>query len=242
MSENLTGKYFKYAIGEIALVMIGILLALQVNNWNEVRKDKAIEKDYIERLINEITLDTSYFNNIKKQFEYKETRMKRVIGAWQANAPNIKDSLQYINDFKSAGDINPWFVEPITWTQLIQTGELKLIRDKDLLNELFNYYNSIKKASDNFNQFPMKMNIIAREQWTEPFVYEPYESFNIIADINKLPNEMVFERIWSKRSEYLNDYTAIAFICTNNKIIMKELEDLGNEVLTIIENYKKELE
>ena len=242
MSENLTGKYFKYAIGEIALVMIGILLALQVNNWNEMRKDKAIEKDYIERLINEITFDTSYFNNIKKQFEYKETRMKRVIRAWQANTLNIKDSLQYINDFKSAGDINPWFLEPITWTQLIQTGELKLIRDKDLLNLLFNYYNSIKKASDNFNQFPMNMNIKAREQWTEPFVYEPYENFNSIADILILPNDMVFERIWSKRNEYLNDYTAIAFICTNNKIVMKELEDLGEEVLTIIENYKKALE
>ena len=38
MSENKTGKYIKYAIGEILLVMIGILLALQVNNWNEQRK------------------------------------------------------------------------------------------------------------------------------------------------------------------------------------------------------------
>jgi hypothetical protein len=38
MSENKTGKYLKYALGEILLVMIGILLALQVNNWNENRK------------------------------------------------------------------------------------------------------------------------------------------------------------------------------------------------------------
>ena len=36
--EGKTGKYLKYAIGEIVLVMIGILLALQVNNWNEKRK------------------------------------------------------------------------------------------------------------------------------------------------------------------------------------------------------------
>ena len=38
MKNNKTGKYLKYAIGEIILVMIGILLALQVNNWNETRK------------------------------------------------------------------------------------------------------------------------------------------------------------------------------------------------------------
>ena len=43
MSENKTAKYFKYAIGEIILVVIGILIALQINNWNEKQKD--IEKE-----------------------------------------------------------------------------------------------------------------------------------------------------------------------------------------------------
>tara|TARA_B100000508_G_scaffold107348_1_gene85427 strand:- start:44 stop:181 length:138 start_codon:yes stop_codon:yes gene_type:complete len=41
--ENKTSKYFKYAIGEIILVVIGILIALQINNWNELRKSN-IEK------------------------------------------------------------------------------------------------------------------------------------------------------------------------------------------------------
>ncbi|MBT8324660.1 MAG: hypothetical protein KJO96_05115 [Winogradskyella sp.] len=43
MSENKTGKYFKYAIGEIILVVIGILIALQINNWNESNKLKKEE-------------------------------------------------------------------------------------------------------------------------------------------------------------------------------------------------------
>jgi hypothetical protein len=37
LMENKTGKYFKYAIGEILLVVIGIIIALQLNNWNESR-------------------------------------------------------------------------------------------------------------------------------------------------------------------------------------------------------------
>ena len=41
-----TGKYFKYAIGEIILVVIGILIALQINNWSEGRKDT--KKEYID--------------------------------------------------------------------------------------------------------------------------------------------------------------------------------------------------
>jgi len=42
LSENKIGKYLLYALGEILLVMIGILLALQVNNWNETKKLRTI--------------------------------------------------------------------------------------------------------------------------------------------------------------------------------------------------------
>ena len=54
LSEGKTGKYFKYAIGEIILVMIGILLALQVNNWNENRKLRNNEQAYFENLKEEV--------------------------------------------------------------------------------------------------------------------------------------------------------------------------------------------
>jgi len=47
MEIGKTGKYFKYAIGEIFLVMIGILLALQVNNWNEKRQERTSEINYL---------------------------------------------------------------------------------------------------------------------------------------------------------------------------------------------------
>ncbi|MBN4070773.1 hypothetical protein JYT76_03750 [Olleya sp. AH-315-F22] len=50
MEQNKTGKYLKYAIGEILLVMIGILLALQVNNWNEERKDRKVELKILQEL------------------------------------------------------------------------------------------------------------------------------------------------------------------------------------------------
>ena len=46
MEQNKTGNYFKYAIGEIVLVVIGILIALQINNWNENRKANIEEIQY----------------------------------------------------------------------------------------------------------------------------------------------------------------------------------------------------
>ncbi len=51
---NKTGKYFKYAIGEIVLVVIGILIALQINNWNELKKDRRNETVFLQGILNDI--------------------------------------------------------------------------------------------------------------------------------------------------------------------------------------------
>jgi len=48
--ENKVAKYLRYAIGEILLVVIGILIALQVNNWNELQKSKDEEKDILSNI------------------------------------------------------------------------------------------------------------------------------------------------------------------------------------------------
>ena len=66
MRENKSGKYVKYAIGEILLVVIGILIALQINNWNENRKQKATTKEYIENIKADITEDLVVLEDILK--------------------------------------------------------------------------------------------------------------------------------------------------------------------------------
>jgi hypothetical protein len=48
--KNKTGKYFKYAIGEIILVVIGILIALSINNWNEGAKSKIFEQEMLTQI------------------------------------------------------------------------------------------------------------------------------------------------------------------------------------------------
>ncbi|MCK0180373.1 DUF6090 family protein [Flavobacteriaceae bacterium S0862] len=65
--ENKTGKYFKYAIGEIILVMIGILLALQVNNWNERNKTKHTEVFVLKEVLNNLNEDATILNDILNQ-------------------------------------------------------------------------------------------------------------------------------------------------------------------------------
>ena len=52
--KNQTGKYFKYAIGEIILVVIGILIALSINNWNEEKKNRIKEKIILETILSDL--------------------------------------------------------------------------------------------------------------------------------------------------------------------------------------------
>ena len=65
MEQNKTGKYLKYAIGEIVLVMVGILLALQVNNWNEDRKEQSQQIILISQLLEDAKADAVFYNNLE---------------------------------------------------------------------------------------------------------------------------------------------------------------------------------
>ncbi|QRM88091.1 hypothetical protein FG167_02250 [Lacinutrix sp. WUR7] len=73
MEKNKTGKYLKYAIGEIVLVVIGILIALSINNWNETRKQKGttnsiyfIVKEDLINDISEIDSFLKYYDEVRK--------------------------------------------------------------------------------------------------------------------------------------------------------------------------------
>ena len=71
INQNKTSKYFKYAIGEIVLVVIGILIALQINNWNEKRNNKAKLESYILIYKDVLKLNIELFDtNIKTAEAY----------------------------------------------------------------------------------------------------------------------------------------------------------------------------
>ncbi|MGK0413281.1 MAG: hypothetical protein ACJA1B_001484 [Polaribacter sp.] len=65
--ENKTTKYFKYAIGEIVLVVIGILIALQINNWNENQKAKTTEIYVLNEILNNLNEDGIILSEIVEQ-------------------------------------------------------------------------------------------------------------------------------------------------------------------------------
>ena len=94
MEQNKTGKYFKYAIGEIVLVVIGILIALQINNWNERRKTS--EKELI--LLTELK---SALNLNKEKLNYRSENFKQIGIEGKLLEEHLSNKLAYNDSLQS---------------------------------------------------------------------------------------------------------------------------------------------
>ena len=73
LMENKTGKYLKYAIGEIVLVVIGILIALSINNWNEQKKENNTATILAKSLIEDLNKDADF---LKNALSFSEEKIK----------------------------------------------------------------------------------------------------------------------------------------------------------------------
>ncbi|MDT0558186.1 DUF6090 family protein [Ichthyenterobacterium sp. W332] len=146
LMENKTGKYFKYAIGEIILVVLGILIALQINNWNETQKGNKLAKNYAIGLVRDLSLDTSQLNNYIKFHERTISGLNALIRHKDKDLNNtsVNDSVYKLFRLNCL-NIAEFESNQNTLTQIKNTGDLVLfdeqIRDSIIVNELS--YNSV---------------------------------------------------------------------------------------------------
>ena len=94
LQEGKTSKYFKYAIGEIILVMIGILLALQVNNWNQNRIDLKIERQLLTELLENLEVNEHRLKNSVEE-EYRTAKSIEYVVEVLENKSIYNDSMNY---------------------------------------------------------------------------------------------------------------------------------------------------
>ncbi|WP_144374453.1 DUF6090 family protein [Winogradskyella sp. PG-2] len=156
LMENKTGKYFKYAIGEIILVVIGILIALQINNWNQERlfsnEEKIILKNiHTEFSENKIALKLGLEEN--NQGSNASITLLNLVGQKREfiQQHNL-DSLMYV--MLETGSFRP---SENTISDLLQSGKLQLIRNERLKNLLYKWTRNLKKTDVSFNRAELKI-------------------------------------------------------------------------------------
>ena len=140
INEGKTSKYFRYAIGEIVLVVVGILIALQVNNWNIARGEAKLEQEYIQRLIAEVERDLEGINRRKETAEFWKELIQLVKDAYFDTEVAFARPAEFIAAVKHADIIEPATIRGDSYEELRSTGHLRLIKDDHLRSALFEYY------------------------------------------------------------------------------------------------------
>ena len=157
MERNKTTKYFKYAIGEIVLVVIGILIALQLNNWNQNQNITKQLKNYKTSLISEIqndlkeldridSINVTSIKSINDYFSYFNTSV--------VNMDTLNIKANYTSNYSTT---NNFYSNIFSIDELIASGNISLFTQKEKLAiirlkkqiELYTYYE--KEALKNVN-------------------------------------------------------------------------------------------
>jgi len=210
IQENKMGKYFKYAICEILLVVIGILIALQINNWNENKKDLKTEFQILKSLHEEFKTNSKLLQEtIDINNGVTNSCIELMDVSLNGNTKNTNlDSLLY-----RALEGKPFISSDNTYTEILNTGEIELIQNKNVKNLLFEYNRMINSNKSTYSLF---------EKWLEEQIL-PYlanhvslrnidkhgamgwkESSKFEHNISSVLNDRTFENLIDNNIYHLN--------------------------------------
>ena len=155
-----SGRYLLYAIGEIALVMIGILLALQVNNWNEGQKARVKEKTYLVRLHSDLVADTLYLGNRLEEVKTGRAHIYEFIHEIY-KTQNTEAEFKRLFLMQSL-DASNLIMQTSTFEELKNTGLIGIIQNEQLKIAMIDLYREYQVAAEHFTEIN---NFTSREQF-----------------------------------------------------------------------------
>jgi len=199
LMENKTRKYLKYAVGEIVLVMLGILLALQVNNWNSERKDRINERKLLKNINRDFIANKVNFDSVKV-FNYRNVA---ALDSMIALFPLDKDSVKlkaYWKHNKNIEDIR-YNAYSSTVETVISSNSLELIENEELQGYLMSWKDVLLDFQEEENSYHKMMNNDYWSYFLEIFDYSLKDS-----DKNSTAMSSIkFQNIVMNRRNYLKN-------------------------------------
>ncbi len=229
--ENKTGKYFKYAIGEIVLVVFGIIIALQINNWNEERKKQNLKNEYLISLENDYKKDTlqlnQRINQNKKRLELLDQSFDEIENTTFTRPEEIISILKnkYGNGPRVINTYNT-----NSFNLLISSGHIDLL-DKQIresimeLNRLQVFENEV--SSSNRDYF---LGFMSNYFLKYPAEYSNKSLNQILwkgADLNELPKDLI--AFFDQERYTIYRYLELSEdVLLQTKLVLNQLEDYKN--------------
>jgi hypothetical protein len=226
MSKNKTAQYFKYAIGEILLVVIGILIALQINNWNENRKEKQKTQTYLKLLLEDFKQESLKINGYIDE-------SKEIVSKYEAYEEKFTQSdMSLLEIVRALAAIEiqktTTAVYGVNTIEILKsTGDIRLISDKIRnklveLNRYQEYLNLITKR--NRTNFDAEMNGLGQLGWTNIA-----KRFNQNINAARIKTKIITEDYLYKLLLAVESTYQIKYIQDNNRVEMlsKLLKDMA---------------
>ncbi|WP_179345368.1 DUF6090 family protein [Winogradskyella ursingii] len=239
MEQNKTGRYFKYAIGEIILVVIGILIALQINNWNEQRKQKQQETTYYCKILEDlkadiVNIDISILSLDSRQ-EKAKTLLTNLLKVQNDKTILIKD---YIPSLRSTRFVSTRAaIEDIT-----SSGKLEILKNDAIKSAILKFYthqdNSLTVISDNHNQ--LSQHIFDYITYTDFGIHEvPLYKENFGEELKQLLKSTDWQKdpssnLFIKVKDHMN---MTVIICEREKALLREMKESANQLKDLLESY-----
>ena len=143
LGNNKFTRYLLYAFGEIILVVIGILIAIQFNNWRLEKSDREIERKLLLNLKSDLSIDIQEFENVKAFKISQDEAALRILEYMIDEKKPLTDTLQFLNDLS----LIIYFIVPssnrTSFDIATSTAYLNNITNDQLIKDLSNYYNNI---------------------------------------------------------------------------------------------------
>ncbi len=207
LTENKFSKYLIYAIGEIILVVIGILIALQLNNWNEARKLSNDKIDFLNGIKNELQLDSENADTLIAIYQQHLSYFNMVDSTYNLHNLDIvalPDSSNVLDYNKLMNKRRPFKPNNGTYESFMSYGSLKIIKNKELIIQLQNYYSIIEdynsRGYQNINNIESQLN------WNRAYEkkYKPYKTIEDLKDKQFIAELNYF-------FDKIHDYLALLF-------------------------------
>lgn len=234
-AENRAAKYLSYAVGEILLVVIGILIAVQVNNWNEGRKERIQERLLIQSIVSDLEMDTLMINQTLRILKEDTTRVFGFIKRMSDSKVTIDTLVQIARfEFDPRLHVNSTFNDN-TFKSLLSTGSLNIL-EKWMQDELLQINEmhdaNISRTQLNSGAYVSQVTAFARKY--------PLPDYGNISPDSKLADAIWRKAEFEELGVYLNAILSIRNV-TNLYAIdqLKEIQKKTMEFIVNINNHNE---
>jgi hypothetical protein len=158
MSGSKLGARVAKAVTEFAVIVVGVLSALAVDEWRESSRDEVLRTQYVAGLIEDIELELTYFDLLHDLSRDRMASADRVLlflghsagpssEALGYEAPTEFDRVALAGDLASAAQLQFFVPEAVVWEDLVETGNLRLLNDLEVRRRVSRYYSQIRFQS-----------------------------------------------------------------------------------------------